>query len=91
MCPPFEWSEWSPCSKACGHGHRYRKAIYQFVCPDHSEKCPDHRLEEEACDLPCLFDPSKYGGPGMCTYMACLCMSVCVFCACVYTVAVVAH
>ena len=65
MCPPFEWSEWSPCSKACGRGHRYRKAIYQFVCPTHSEKCPDHRLEEEICDLPCHFDPEKYGGPGI--------------------------
>lgn len=63
VCPPFIWSEWSPCSKACGPGKRYRKAIYEFVCQA-SETCPLNRLEESVCDTPCEFDPKKYGGPG---------------------------
>ena len=64
VCPPFVWSEWSPCSKACGQGRRYRKAIYDFVCQA-SDKCPLNRIEESICDVPCKFDPDKYGGPGM--------------------------
>lgn len=63
VCPPFVWSDWSPCSKACGHGRKYRKAIYEFVCQS-SELCPPNRIEESSCEIPCMFDPEKYGGPG---------------------------
>ena len=75
VCPPFVWSEWTPCSQACGHGHRYRKAVYQFVCHDNHGLCLDHKLQVEGCGIPCQFDPSKYGGKGTCT---CTCMCTCV-------------
>ena len=74
VCPPFVWSEWSPCSKACGQGRRYRKAIYDFVCQA-SDKCPLNRIEESICDVPCKFDPNKYGGPGMVQKLS-FCLSV---------------